>query len=175
MSEVSCLTLGGYRVAGKMSPKFVVLCSLAVGAIYTSGYSITANGSTAPSAPPPQQSQAAPANNSAASGSNSSSAAKPTKPAQQYLDGNYTGSASNRIGMVSVAVTISQGKIANVQITACDTHYPEGYIDPVLPDYVVSHQTTNIPVVSGATLSTEDFYYGVVQALSQAQNPNYKG
>jgi uncharacterized protein with FMN-binding domain len=74
-----------------------------------------------------------------------------------------------------VAVSVKSGKIANVQITACYTHYPESYIDPVLPDYVVTHQTTQIPVVSGATLSTEDFYYALVQALSQAQNPNYKG
>lgn len=77
--------------------------------------------------------------------------------------------------MVSVAVSIKNGKIGNVHITACDTHYPQSYIDPVLPDYVVQHQTTQIPVISGATLSTADFYYAVVQALQQAQNPHYKG
>lgn len=196
-------------MAGKMSPKFIALCSLAVGAIYSSGYSITANGNTALAAPPSQQSNTAlpsggsvsPAGGtSTGSGGNSSnhtggtqhastqtvskgssSTTKtttvnhPAQPQPQYLDGTYNGSASNQIGSVAVAVSISHGKIANVQITACNTHYPQGYIEPVLPDYVVAHQTTNIPVVSGATLSTVDFYYAVVQALSQAQNPKYKG
>lgn len=193
-------------MAGKMSPKFVALCSLAIGAIYSTGYSIT-NSSAAAAMPGSQQSQSGPtvASNpsgssgqnvsggalgqatnggkgSVSSGSSSSShssspnsATKPTSTTQKYLNGTYNGSAANPIGAISVAVTIAQGKIGNVQITACDTHYPENFIDPVLPDYVVSHQTTNIPVVSGATLSTEDFYYAVVQALTQAQNPHYKG
>jgi len=225
-----------------MSPKFVVLSSLAVGAIYTSGYSIsatslvpvaTASAQTAPSNSPlgsnhtvvaasstrpstnssagstntvkasastttqnPSQTTPESANSSqSASGGSKTASTSPAKSSSsstttktvskksttptvntthKYLDGTYTGSAENRIGMVSVAVSIQSDKIANVQITACDTHYPQSYIDPVLPDYVVSNQTTQIPVVSGATLSTEDFYYAVVQALSQAANPNYK-
>ena len=230
-------------MAGKMSPKFVALCSLAVGAIYSTGYSITANGSNQLAALTPEQAYAstpsanaanAPDHSSGASGQSSggsatnnnsatsksshtgtqlatstshttssttkktsvtqtskssgsktstssqtgskatTSTSKPTN-TSKYLDGTYNGSASNGIGMVAVAVSIHQGKIGNVQITACYTHYPEYYIDPVLPNYVVAHQTTNIPVVSGATLSTEDFYYAVEQALQQAQNPNYKG
>lgn len=192
-------------MAGKMSPKFVALCSLAIGAIYSTGYAIT-NSSAAAAVPTSQQSQSAATGNpngssgqsqsggasggaangaqgsgsagssSASSHSNASTAStKSTNTTQKYLDGTYNGSAANQIGAVSVAVSIQKGKIANVQITACDTHYPQSYIDPVLPDYVVSNQSTNIPVVSGATLSTEDFYYAVVQALSQAQNPHYKG
>ncbi|MCF8565417.1 FMN-binding protein [Alicyclobacillus tolerans] len=208
-------------MAGKMSSKFIALCSLAVGAIYSTGYSITAANGSALAAPASQPAQSASTGAVKQSGSSnatsgtsgqtgtshrsggtgavaspgsssnraasshatgSSNANTPTKPAakpvnttQQYLDGTYQGSASNRIGMVSVAVSISRGKISNVQITACDTHYPQSYIDPVLPNYVEAHQTTNIPIVSGATLSTADFYYAVVQALSQAQNPHYKG
>lgn len=100
--------------------------------------------------------------------------APPKQSGQQYLDGTYTGSGSTRIGTVAVAVKISGGKIARVEITACDTHYPESYINPVLPDYVVAHQTTRIPIVSGATLSTADFYYAVTQALAQAANPHYQ-
>jgi len=226
-------------MAGKMSPKFVALCTLAIGAIYTTGYSITSTSSTAlattqqglPNAPTGSsavaaangsagsgQSASKPANSSAstankantastgktnkssstthpaASTKSTSTASTTSKPAastssisttskpaapkvntNKYLDGNYNGSASNQIGGVSLAVSIHNGKIANVQITACDTHYPQSYIDPVLPDYVVANQTTQIPVVSGATMSTADFYYALVQALSQAQNPNYKG
>ncbi|QQE77561.1 FMN-binding protein [Alicyclobacillus sp. SO9] len=214
-------------MAGKMSPKFVTLCSLAVGAIYSTGYSITTNHNTAAAAPTVHAHASAPSatsggqtNGSQSSGGNSSassntgskksstgtsnssnsgsqagtqssntnksggqkssshgtkSANKKTNTTAPYLDGTYNGSASNRIGTVAVAVSIKAGKIANVQITQCDTHYPERYINPVLPSYVVAHQTTRIPIVSGATLSTRDFYFALVQALSQAKNPNYKG
>lgn len=191
-----------------MNAKFVVLSALAVSAIYTTGYAVSANAGV--NTPPAATSQTATgsaqaqtqghaktsshtsstssrsgqsgqgSSKSGTSGSASSkqasqSSSTSTKAQQQYLDGTYNGSASNQIGTVAVAVTVKSGKITDVQITACDTHYPQAYIDPVLPDYVVSNQTTQIPVVSGATLSTEDFYYAVVQALSQAQNPNYKG
>ncbi len=214
----------GRALTAKMSPKFVVLSALAVGAIYATGYSVSATGSTALAASGSTTSNvsggnsgqassgsaAAQANGSSQTGSQSgtqttashasgnnatntstnskkksggsskksggsSSQSKTANTTQQYLDGTYSGSAANQIGAIAVNVTIQGGKIANVQITACYTHYPESYIDPVLPDYVVAHQTTQIPVVSGATLSTEDFYYAVVQALQSAQNPNYKG
>ncbi|MCL6452698.1 MAG: FMN-binding protein [Alicyclobacillus sp.] len=186
-----------------MGSKFVALATLAVGAIYASGYAVsgespraaeTTSGSVAASNassnPSPGSNHAASnvssgANHTAsgdasAAGSHGTTngASKPSShvdTAQRYLDGTYQGSASNRIGTVAVAVTIHSGKIAEVQITQCDTHYPEYDIDPVLPQYVVQHQSTQIPVVSGATLSTEDFYYAVLQALNQAKNPNYKG
>ena len=189
-----------------MSPKFVVLSALAVGAIYATGYSVSAAGSTALAASSSAAGNVSGASSNQASSGNSASqtngsshssshnsagtsttsshskstggsskpASKEANTAQQYLDGTYSGSAANQIGAVGVNVTIQGGKIANVQITSCYTHYPESYINPVLPDYVVAHQTTQIPVVSGATLSTEDFYYAVVQALQKAQNPNYK-
>lgn len=214
-----------------MSTKFIVLSSLAIGAIYASGYSISATAGS-PVATTTQESQNKPpvgdnstqstaaANTASSSSPNNSSqnssksstsssktstsnrssktstssgssknttAAAGSKPVKKkstapavnttdkYLDGTYNGSASNRIGEVDVAVTTKGGKISNVQITGCYTHYPESDINPVLPNYVVSHQTNQVPVISGATLSTEDFYYAVEQALNQAHNPNYKG
>jgi uncharacterized protein with FMN-binding domain len=92
-----------------------------------------------------------------------------------YLDGTYTGSGSNRIGTVQVAVTIKNGKIVSADITGCYTHYPESYIDPVLPNEVVARQSADVDIVSGATLSSQDFADAVNQALSQAKNPNYGG
>lgn len=111
-------------------------------------------------------------------GSNASGGNQSTKSApatQKYIDGTYSGSGSNRIGMVSVAVTIHNGKISDVQITQCYTHYSESYINPVLPQEVMSTQNPSVGNISGATLSTQDFETAVYQALSQAQNPNYKG
>lgn len=93
---------------------------------------------------------------------------------QQYLDGTYHGSGSDQIGTVSVAVKIAGGKIANVQITQCLTHYPQSYIDPVLPQEVVARQSYKVSIISGATLSTYDFAYAVYNALNQAKNPHYK-
>lgn len=92
----------------------------------------------------------------------------------KYLNGTYSGAAANRIGEVQVAVTIENDKITNVQITGCYTHYDPKYIAP-LPQYVLAHQVIQGPIVSGATLSSEDFYGAVQQAVSKAQNPNYKG
>ncbi|WDL96138.1 FMN-binding protein [Alicyclobacillus sp. ALC3] len=92
----------------------------------------------------------------------------------KYLDGTYNGTGTNPIGSVSVALKIKGGKITNVQITQCLTHYPEAYIDPVLPQEVVQRQSYQVTIVTGATLSTYDFAYAVYQALNKAKNPHYK-
>ncbi|KEO84872.1 FMN-binding protein [Tumebacillus flagellatus] len=86
-----------------------------------------------------------------------------------YKDGTYTGTGSNRIGSVEVAVTIKSGKIAAVEITNCDTHYPQSDIDG-LPAQAVERQSSNVDTVSGATKSTDDFRTAMNQALAQAQS-----
>lgn len=92
---------------------------------------------------------------------------------QKYKDGTYTGVGQTQIGAVQVAVTVKKDKITSAQITGYSTHYPISYIDPVLPQELLQRQNINqIDVVSGATLSTEDFYYAVVSCLQQAQKAN---
>jgi len=89
----------------------------------------------------------------------------------KYKDGTYTGIGETQIGAIEVAVTLKQDKITNVQVVASSTHYPVSYIDPILPQELLQRQDINkIDVISGATLSTEDFYYAVVYALQKAQN-----
>lgn len=194
-------------MAGRMGNKFVALCSVAVGAVYVTGYVLTDSSHTAlastSSMPPSGQTQtkasgststkstggssatptSQPTSGSkakAASGSSPTGSSKaPGKSAstssqQKYLDGTYHGTGTNQIGAVSVALTIKSGKITNVQITQCETHYPESFINPVLPQEVVQRQSYQVTIVSGATLSTYDFAYAVYQALGQAKNPNYK-
>lgn len=85
-----------------------------------------------------------------------------------YKDGTFTGSGSNRIGTVEVAVTIKSGKITAVEITNCDTHYSQSRIDN-LPQQALQRQSNQVDNVSGATRSTEDFREAVRQALAQAQ------
>ncbi len=98
------------------------------------------------------------------------SAAQKAAMGQKYKDGSYTGVGQTQIGAVQVVVTLKKDKITNVQITGYSTHYPISYIDPILPQELLQYQDINkINIVTGATLSTADFYYGVVQALGEAQ------
>lgn len=167
----------------KIGRKFVALCSVAVGTIYAAGYVITGAAPIAQAGTSVAQQvavghrQAHTGTTGSGTGSKASSTTKSgTAPAiHKYLDGTYQGSGSNRIGTVAVAVTIQQGKIVKAQISACDTHYPEAYINPVLPQQVISTQCSNVSLISGATLSSEDFQNAVDMALSQAQNPKYTG
>ena len=88
---------------------------------------------------------------------------------QKYKDGTYTGVGTTPIGSIQVQLTLKKDKITNVQITGASTHYPVSFIDPVLNDELLARQDPNkLDVVSGATLSTYDFYYAVVSALKQA-------
>ncbi|WAH37609.1 FMN-binding protein [Alicyclobacillus dauci] len=172
-------------MANKMGNTLVALCSVALGAIYTTGYVVTKSPDVSAMAPPsgngPATSQHTESHTtskpSTPSTSTTNSTTAPAKPKttsnQKWLDGTYQGSGSNRIGTVYVAVTIQGGKISKVDITECDTHYPQSYIDPVLPQEVVQRQSPNVDIVSGATLSTYNFAYAVQEALTKAQNPNY--
>lgn len=202
------------RLANKMGNKLVALCTVALGAIYGTGYVVTKIPTVHALAAQPEHTNASasPVATGTANGSTTSSHANlsngtgvakhvasptarnttshtkkpvasvpkaPAKPAvnttSQYLDGTYHGSGSDNIGTVYVAVTIHSGKISNVQITQCDTHYPQAYIDPVLPQEVVARQNASVDMVSGATDSSSDFAVAVQQALAQAKNPHYAG
>lgn len=66
-------------------------------------------------------------------------------------------------------MTIKNDRIDTVEITEADTHYSESYIED-LPSQVVQRQSSDVNVVSGATLSTEDFQNAVDDALQQAMN-----
>ncbi|MQA86668.1 MAG: FMN-binding protein [Streptosporangiales bacterium] len=93
----------------------------------------------------------------------------PAGRAGEYRDGTYTATARNKFGSVTVAVTIASGRISRVEITGSDTFYPQSYIDG-LPDQVVTTQSADVPVVSGATASWQDFVQAVQQALRQAES-----
>ncbi|TGA98190.1 FMN-binding protein [Sporolactobacillus shoreae] len=164
---------------GKLSPKWIALCTATIGLAYTAGYIVTEPKAVAVSSAVqanvnPVQTQ--PSSNtsdqsSQSSSTASSSTASSSQPAQNksgYKDGTFSGQGMNRIGSVAVSVTIKQGKITNVQITDCTTSYPQSLIDP-LPGQVVSRQNVSVDNVSGATESTDDFVTAVTQALQQAK------
>jgi uncharacterized protein with FMN-binding domain len=134
-------------MAKKMRPELVALSTGLILGIYGAGYTLT---------------------QTAASASTSQVSVTPVHvPANGYRDGTYSGTGSNFLGNVSVAVSIKAGKIAQVRITACNMHYPEYWIDG-LPAEVITAQSTTIDVVSGATASSAAFLDAVTQALAQA-------
>jgi uncharacterized protein with FMN-binding domain len=134
-------------MAKKMRPELVALSTGLILGIYGAGYTLT---QTAASASTPQV-----------------SVTPVHVPANGYRDGTYSGTGSNFLGNVSVAVSIKTGKITQVRITACNMHYAEYWIDG-LPAEVMTAQSTNIDVVSGATASSAAFIDAVTQALAQA-------
>lgn len=95
-------------------------------------------------------------------------AAAPAPAASPYMDGTYTGWGTCRHGDIQAEVVIANGKIASAKIAQCLTRYSCSWISP-LPPQVIQRQSPETDYVSGATQSTNAFYYGVVEALLQAK------
>lgn len=90
-----------------------------------------------------------------------------TAPVAHYRDGSYTGMGENRHGDVQVTVTISSGRIASAAIFDCGMQYPCSRI-AMLPGEVLSRQSTDVDLVSGATMSSTAYQDAVLQALAKA-------
>lgn len=85
-----------------------------------------------------------------------------------YKDGTYYGWGTSRHGDIQAGIEITNGRITAAWIEKCLTQYSCSWIGR-LPDQVEKRQTADVDFVSGATQSTNAFYYGVVQALAQAK------
>ena len=94
--------------------------------------------------------------------------ATPPAPKSLYRDGSYSGWGSSRHGDIEATVVIADGRIASAAITRCLTRYSCSWIAH-LPGQVVSRQGADVDYVSGATQSTDAFYYAVLDALSKAK------
>jgi len=95
-------------------------------------------------------------------------AAAPAAAHVVYKDGTYTGWGTSRHGDIQATVVIEGGRIASASISQCYTRYPCSWI-VALPPQVAQRQSPEVDYVSGATQSTNAFYYGVVEALSKAK------
>jgi len=118
----------------------------------------------APSKPAPTPAPAAaPAAATAPSAADSAAQARP-----KWKDGVYMGWGSSRHGDIQAAVEIKDGEILSASIAQCLTQYSCSWID-ALPPQVVTRQSAEVDYVSGATQSSNAFYYAVVNALKLAK------
>jgi uncharacterized protein with FMN-binding domain len=85
-----------------------------------------------------------------------------------YKDGVYFGWGTSRHGDIQAGIEIKNGRIASAFISECLTQYSCSWIVG-LPPQVVSRQSAEVDYVSGATQSTNAFYYAVVEALKKAK------
>jgi uncharacterized protein with FMN-binding domain len=89
-------------------------------------------------------------------------------PAPRYRNGTYLGWGTSRHGDIQAAVVIEDGRILSATIAQCLTRYSCSVIAN-LPPQVAQRQSPETDYVSGATQSTNAFYYAVVDALSKAK------
>lgn len=89
-------------------------------------------------------------------------------PQPQYKDGTYSGWGTSRHGDIEATVVIASGRITSALISQCWTRYSCSWVAH-LQGQVVTRQSPEVDYVSGATQSTNAFYYAVVQALSKAK------
>jgi uncharacterized protein with FMN-binding domain len=92
----------------------------------------------------------------------------PAPAAPRYKDGTYLGWGTSRHGDIQASVVIEDGRIASATIAQCLTRYSCSVIAK-LPPQVAARQSPEVDYVSGATQSTDAFYYAVVDALSKAK------
>ena len=89
-------------------------------------------------------------------------------PQAHYKDGTYSGWGTCRHGDIQATVVVEGGRIASAAIAQCLTRYSCSWIS-MLPPQVVSRQSADVDYVSGATQSTDAFYYAILEALSKAK------
>jgi uncharacterized protein with FMN-binding domain len=113
-------------------------------------------------APPSAPAPAAPAVDSAAA------AAEKKEESNQLKDGTFYGWGTSRHGDIQASVEIKNGKITGAYISQCLTRYSCSWIS-MLPPQVTQRQSAEVDYVSGATQSSNAFYYAIVEALKQAK------
>jgi uncharacterized protein with FMN-binding domain len=89
-------------------------------------------------------------------------------PTARYKDGTFSGWGTSRHGDIQATVVVEGGRIASAVISQCLTRYSCSWIAN-LPPQVVGRQSADVDYVSGATQSTNAFYYAVLEALSKAK------
>lgn len=87
-----------------------------------------------------------------------------------WKDGTYTGSGKGFGGTISVKVTVKDGKISAIDVTSASGETASYFSKAkgIIPK-MISGQTTNVDVASGATYSSNGIITAVRNALSTAE------
>ena len=87
-----------------------------------------------------------------------------------WKDGTYTGSGKGFGGTISVKVTVKDGKISAIDVTSASGETASYFSKAkgIIPK-MISGQTTNVDVASGATYSSNGIITPVRNALSKAE------
>jgi uncharacterized protein with FMN-binding domain len=91
-------------------------------------------------------------------------------PGASWRDGTYTGWGTSRHGDIKAQVVIRGGRIVEAGIASCETRYPCDVIGDIIPQ-PVARQSPDVDKVSRATESADAYYFGLVEALKEAQLP----
>jgi uncharacterized protein with FMN-binding domain len=93
-----------------------------------------------------------------------------------FADGTYTGPAVDvYYGLIQIQAVVQGGQPVAIRVL----QYPSDrstsvYINrqalPMLRDEVISAQTANVDIISGATLTSEEFIFSLGAALKQASS-----
>jgi uncharacterized protein with FMN-binding domain len=86
----------------------------------------------------------------------------------QLKDGTYYGWGTSRHGDIQASVEVKSGKIVGAYISQCLTRYSCSWIS-ALPPQVLQRQSAEVDYVSGATQSSNAFYYAIAEALKKAK------
>lgn len=97
--------------------------------------------------------------------------AAPPAPSGNWRDGTYTGWGTSRHGDIKAQVVIRDGRIVEASIASCETRYPCDVIGDIIPQ-PVARQSPEVDRVSRATESADAYYFGLVEALKEAQVPD---
>jgi len=97
--------------------------------------------------------------------------AAPPAPSGNWRDGTYTGWGTSRHGDIKAQVVIRDGRIVEAGIASCETRYPCDVISDIIAQ-PVARQSPEVDRVSRATESADAYYYGLVEALKEAQLPD---
>jgi uncharacterized protein with FMN-binding domain len=88
--------------------------------------------------------------------------------APPWHEGTFYGWGRSRHGDIYAGVEIADGKIARAWVQGCYTRYSCDRIASLIPQ-VAERQNPEIDNISGATQSSDAFYYGVLEALGHAK------
>ena len=111
------------------------------------------------------------ANGAAGGGGGAGSTVTPITevPADGYVDGTYTGSGTGFGGTITVQVTVSNHKIASINILDASSETASYFANAQgVISRIISSQSPNVDAVSGATYSSNGIISAVQSALAQA-------